>query len=199
MRNATIFLGLALLCSLLTSNLSAKEGAGELKKVKARTIELSIPAHWKSVPTTSRMRAAQFSISGKDKAGCDLVVFYFGGPTGGIKANVGRWVGQFDAADRKITMTQGKCAAGKFIIVDAVGTWDKPDGPPFAQKKVKTPGSRVVNVILIEDRGDQPEDYYFLKLSGSKDAVGSEFEALKTAIGADSKSEKPFDLKDAAN
>ena len=168
-----------------------------MKSVKARTLELKIPATWKTVATTSKMRAAQFAIP-HDSGDADMVVFYFGGPTGGVKANVDRWIGQFDDKDRKLEMFQGKCTAGRYILVDTIGTWNKPDGPPFAQKKIATPGSRVLNVIVIEKK-DGNEYYYFIKLSGSQDVVTKQTETLRKVIGADIKTEKPFDLKDAPN
>jgi len=171
--------------------------ANELKTVEARTLTLKVPASWESVATNSQMRAAQFNIPDKDD-NAELTVFYFGGPTGGVQANVERWIGQFDPQDRELKMSQGKCAAGRFIWVDAIGTWNKPDGPPFAQKTVPTPNSRVVNVIVIEE-ADGETDYYFLKLSGKKSVVSEQVDALRTAIGVETGSEKPFELKDAEN
>ena len=171
----------------------------KLNSIKARTLELKVPGDWKEVPSTSSMRAAQFSIPGTGDDKVDLVVFYFGGPTGGVKANVERWISQFDAKDRKIEMSQGKCAAGTYIIVDAKGTWNKPDGPPFARKTIATPDSRVINAIVIEEDGGKPIDYYFLKLSGKEESVTKQATALRTAIGGNQKAEKPFDLKDAPN
>ena len=95
-------------------------------------------------------------------------------------------------------MSQGECEAGRFIIVDAIGTWNKPDGPPFARKSIATPGSRVVNVIVIEEAAGET-DYYFMKLSGPEGIVGSNSDALRTAIGVKADTEKPFELKDAEN
>lgn len=184
------------ICLFCTTHVAADEPTGDLQKVKARTIELSVPKTWKQVKTDSRMRAAQFSIPG-EPADADLVVFYFGGPTGGVKANVQRWIGQFQKDGLELNMYQGNCAAGSYILVDTKGTWNKPEGPPFARKTVATPNSRVLNVILIEDK-DGKKDYYFLKLSGHQDVVGELADALRTAIGADADSEKEFDLKDAS-
>ena len=170
----------------------------ELKTVEAKTLSLRVPADWKQVATTSEMRAAQFAIAGDGDEQADLVVFHFGGPTGGVKANVERWIGQFDEKDRKIEMSQGTCEAGQFILVDATGTWNKPDGPPFARKTIATPDSRVVNVIVIEEQ-DDAEDYYFIKLSGKESIVDSPAGALRVAIGVEEDSVKPFKLKDAKN
>ena len=186
------------ICLLCTASPAAyAEAPDTLKTVKAKTLTLKVPASWEQVATTSEMRAAQFRIPGEAND-ADLTVFYFGGPTGGVKANVERWIGQFDEKDRKIEMTQGKCEAGRFIIVDAIGTWNKPDGPPFAQKKIATPNSRVVNAIIIEEK-DGAKDYFFIKLSGPQSLVEKQTDALRTAIGVEKNSEKSFALKDAEN
>lgn len=180
---------------LPNSDESENAKAAKTKTVKARTLSLDVPSTWKQLPGSS-MRAAQFEIPSADGQPAELIVYYFGGPTGGIQANVERWVGQFAKDDRRIEMRQGDCAAGSFILVDAIGTWNKPDGPPFARKTVKTPDSRVVNVIVVEKK-DDARDYYFLKLSGAKDTVSKQVDALRVAIGVKSGTEKPFEMKDA--
>ena len=191
----------SLLClCLILSIAPAFAEAAELKTVKARSIELKVPAAWKSSKPASSMRAAQLAIPGKTPSdqGAELVVFYFGGPTGGTKANIERWMGQFHAKDRTVDMLQGKCSAGSYILVDITGTWKKPNGPPRARRTIDAPNSRVVNVILITDAGGS-RDYYFLKMSGQKALVKGQMDALRVAIGADRDSEKPFKLADAAN
>ena len=168
------------------------EEKAELTDVKARTLTLHVPNSWKKVNTTSSMRAAQFSLPEK----VELVVYYFGGPTGGVKANIDRWIGQFAKEDVKLKVTQGKCEAGRYILVDCLGTWNKPDGPPFAQKTIATPNSRVLNVILIEEAKDKEEDYYFMKLAGPAPEVAKHIESLRSMIGADMSKEKSFKLDD---
>jgi hypothetical protein len=70
--------------------------------------------------------------------------------------------------------------------------------PPFAQKTIDKPGSRVIGVVLVVEKEDT-KDYYFLKLSGPDGLVKSQAPALRTAFGADAKAEKPFKLEDADN
>jgi hypothetical protein len=182
------------LCMVCSSTTWSDESA--LESVRARTLDLKVPKSWAQKETTSSMRAAQFSIPG-EKHDADLVVFYFGDPTGGVKANVDRWISQFQQDGLKLNMVQGKCTAGSYILVDCKGTWNKPDGPPFARKTIATPNSRVLNVIVIEEKNGK-KDYYFLKLSGHEDVVGKQTKALRAAIGAEMKSEKDFDLKNAS-
>jgi hypothetical protein len=183
-------------CAICLTTVCADEPAEKLQQIQARSIELRVPESWKQKANTSSMRVAEFTIPGKP-SDAELVVFYFGGPTGGVQANVQRWIGQFEKEGLDLTMHRGKCAAGSYILVDTAGTWNKPEGPPFARKTVATPDSRVLNVILIEER-DGEKDYYFLKLSGHRDVVAGLTSALRTAIGAEPGSEKAFSLKDAS-
>lgn len=191
MKSRTITLGLCLLCFGTT-----RGDESDLKTVQARTLELKVPNTWVEQRPENQMRAAQFSIPG-DKQDASLVVTYFGGPTGGVRRNVNRWIGQFQKAGLKLKMFQGKCDAGSYILVDCQGTWNKPDGPPFAAKTIVTPESRVLNVIVIEEKNEK-KDYYFFKLSGHQDVVGKQTKALRTAIGAKADSEKEFKLEDAS-
>ncbi len=182
-----------LLLITLTSISPAFADDSNPKTFKARTLELVVPSGWKSKKPSSSMRVAEFSVEGNPSA-ANVVVFYFGGPTGGVKANVERWIGQFEKEGLKLEMFQGKCTAGSYILVDCAGTWNKPDGPPFARKTIATPNSRVINVIVVEEDGDKT-DYYFMKLSGHTDVVSKQTEKIRSAIGAKADSEKPFELK----
>jgi hypothetical protein len=184
-----IVLGLSCLCG----NVSSADLPEGFKTIEARTLRLHVPESWKKVPLTSESRVAQFSIAGEPSA-ADMVVFYFGGPTGGVKANVERWIGQFEKEGLKLEMFQGDCTAGSYILVDTQGTWNKPDGPPFARKTIVTPNSRALNVIVKEVK-DGKEDYYFMKLSGHQDVVSKQTDALRTAIGAKLDTETKFVLK----
>ncbi|MFK7735436.1 MAG: hypothetical protein AB8B50_05370 [Pirellulaceae bacterium] len=172
----------------------AKEAVSDvkMKPVKARSLELKIPESWTEAKTNSSMRVAQYVVPGKPSEG-EFVVFYFGGPTGGTKANVERWIGQFEEEGLKLQMFEGECAAGSYILVDTQGTWKKPDGPPMARKTVATPNSRVLNVIVEETKGDS-KDYYFLKLTGHEDLISKQTKVLRKAIGAKMDSEKEFKL-----
>lgn len=167
--------------------------ASESKVVSAGAIKLKVPEPWRQQGTTSKFRLAQFEIPGAkpEDENAELVVYYFGGPTGGIKANIDRWVSQFHEKDREVTLTRCEGDQGEYVLADISGTWKKPDGPPFARKTIDKPGSRVIGVILTVNANDQ-KDYYFLKLSGPDSLVKSQAGVLRSAIGADPKTEKPY-------
>ena len=165
----------------------------ELEAVKVGSGTLEVPASWKQGKSSSSMRLAQFALP-KNEGGEDveLVVFYFGGGSaGGIQANLDRWEGQFLPENREITTVQGKCRDGSYVQSQISGTWKKPDGPPFAQKTIDQPGSRVVSIIWILEK-DGKTDHYFLKLSGPDAAVKLHLPALQRALNADPKTEMPW-------
>lgn len=185
---------------LFVTSVSADDQAKKLVTVEARDIKLHVPASWEQVKTTSMFRAAQFRIphSKADAEAAELVVYHFGGPTGGIKANIERWINQFHVKDRKVHLVKNEWRDGSYVLADVSGTWKKPDGPPFAQKTIDKPGSRVIGVVLVVGK-DDTKDYYFLKLSGPDGLVKSQAPALRAAFGADAESEKPFKLEDTDN
>jgi gluconolactonase len=162
----------------------------ETTSVVAKDLTLSVPKVWKQQQPSNAMRLAQFGVdpAERDTAAAELVV---SGPFGGSVAdNVGRWLGQFQADGRKVTMTQGEAPQGKYVLVDVAGTFNRPDGPPIRQKTVATPGYRAVNVmIIIPDKGS-----YFLKLTGPEKTVGTAIEALRASFGGDQSKESPFEL-----
>ena len=93
---------------------------------------------------------------------------------------------QFDPKDRKVKITKGKSANGEYILVDATGTYLKPDGPPMLGKTKPTPGSRVLNIMLmVEDQGS-----YFFKLAGPEKTVAGAATDLRTSFGAKADDEK---------
>ena len=172
----------------------------KLKSVTAGSLKLRVPENWKEVKTTSQFRAAQLDVPGQEgEKNAEMVVYYFGGgATGGVKANIERWVGQFEDQDRKVAMTRGNSKLGTYFVADISGIWKKPDGPPFARKTISTPGSRVVNVIL-NTKTDGADEYYFLKLAGPDRVVKRQAATLRASFGAKAESEKPFKLADSPN
>lgn len=175
---------------LLFNTIAAAE---ELRSVPVQDIELTIPTSWQTVPLKSKFRLAQFDIPGAtpghEKA--ELAIFHFGGPTGGIQANLNRWIDQFQPKDRQVELFEGQSREGQYLLADISGTWQKPVGPPINRQTVDRPDSRVLAVILLVDKHGM-KDYYFLKLAGPDTLVQSQADTLRQAIGADQESEKRF-------
>ena len=127
--------------------------ASSAEKVTVAGYGFASPAGWKSSPPSSKMRAAQFS------AGNAEVVFFYFGPSGGggVKANVDRWMAQFqDAKNKKVESKQ--VGGGKVTYVEATGTFMS--GRPFGPKTPK-PGYALLGAIIEGKQGA-----IFVKMTG---------------------------------
>jgi hypothetical protein len=162
------------------------------RDVEVGAIVMSVPASWQSQKPSSRMRLAQFSVPAVegDEEPAELAVFSFPGG-GSARANVQRWIGQFDPNGRKATVSAGKSRAGEYVIVDVQGTYQQPVGGPFTGRTKPFPGARMLAVVLEVE--NQPT--YFLKLVGKHKTVTAAAADLRAAIGADKSDERPFDLE----
>jgi hypothetical protein len=153
--------------------LRAEEG-----KVSAGNLEFKLPAAaWKEVPSSSPMRAAtlQIPVEGAEQP-LEAVFFYFGGGQGGdTKANVQRWLGQFESPPESKT-EELEAGGQKVTLVTATGTFM--DGPMMGAKTPKA-GYTLLGAIV-----PGPEASVFVKLTGPKDAVAKiapDFKKLVTS------------------
>jgi len=154
-------------------------------------LKLKVPETWKQGKPSSSLRLGEFAIPAAegDKDAAELSIFNFGAG-GGIAANVQRWIGQFQPDGRKVKLTQGNVEGGRYVFVDLIGTYNKPIGPPIAQKTEPAPGSRMLGVILgIEGKG-----LFFLKLAGPEKTVTAELDNIRIAIGGNRRMEEEFKL-----
>ena len=85
------------------------------------------PTGWEWVEVTSPMRKAQLKVvDAKSKASAEVIFFHFGqGSGGGTKANVDRWLGQFQEPRDKINAKIDEVTVGKHKVtyVQAQGTY----------------------------------------------------------------------------
>ena len=182
----TVAVAAVLACCVVVAQ--DKEKATQVVDVK--DIKLTVPKAWKQEKPSNQFRVAQFKIDAVegDKEGAELVITQFGGGGGGVDENIKRWANQFEAKDRKLKVTKGKSVQGEYIVVDGTGTYLKPDGPPIAGKTKPTPGSRVLNIMLmVEDQGS-----YFLKLAGPEKTVTAAATDLRNSFGAKADDEKEY-------
>lgn len=195
MKSSTaFFLGLSFLT--LTSAASAEEKAKtkiETTEIKVDALTLSVPKTWEQKPPANRLRKGQFIIpkAEGDKSTAELVISSFGGGGGGVKANIDRWIGQFDSKGRKAKLTQGKSAQGPYVFVDITGTYKKPIGPPIAGKTERLPNARMLGVMLYIEKA---QAMYFLKLPGETKTITAAADEFRNSFGADIKSEKDVKL-----
>jgi len=168
------------------------KAAAPTREVKTGDLLLAVPAAWKDVGGDGRMRAGQFELpAGEgDKEPGELIVYYFGpGGAGGVAANLERWIGQFDATGRKVKLTEGKSARGRYTLADGAGTFKKPVGPPVSQETRTLSGARMLAAIIETDKGP-----YFLKLTGLEKTVNEAAAAFRASFGASAKDESEYRL-----
>ena len=174
-----------------------KDADAPVKEVKTVEVELkgglklNVPENWKQSEPSSRLRLAQFAIPAAkdDSEEGELAIFNFGAG-GGAKANIDRWIGQFQSDEREVTVKEGAIEAGRYFFVEIAGTYNKPVGPPIAQQTKATPDSRMLGVILgVEDKG-----IYFLKMTGPDKTIAAQAAALRRSFAADAKKEKEVNL-----
>jgi gluconolactonase len=168
------------------------KGKAKTVSIKMRDVTLTVPATWKQEAPANKLRLAQFIIPAAkgDKEKTGMVVSSFGGFGGGVDANLSRWVTQFQTTGRKVKLTEGKSKYGRYFVADISGTYNKPDGPPFARKTKPTPNSRMVAVILIVEK----KAVYFLKMPGADKSVQAAAGALRASFGGDASKEKEYEL-----
>ena len=119
------------------------------------------PGTWEWVEVASQMRKAQLKVTAKDapEPG-EVVFFFFGSQSGGTKANVDRWFGQFVEGRDQINAKIEEKTVGKVKVtyVTAEGTYKS--GMPGAAPTPK-PGFALLGAIVAGEDGD-----VFVKLTG---------------------------------
>jgi hypothetical protein len=136
------------------------------------------PGGWEWVETTSPMRKAQLKISdAQKKESAEVVFFFFGeGNGGGVKANVDRWLGQFQEPKDKINSKVEDVTVGKRKVtyVQAQGTYlsGMPGGAKTAQ-----PDSMLLGAILESDQGA-----VFIKLIGPAKLASASKDGLRKMV-----------------
>lgn len=161
------------------------EGA---KDVKLGPVQLKVAESWKQRQPSSNLRLGEFTIPAAegDTDEAELSVF---GPFGGsVEANVGRWIGQFDAEGREVKMTQGTGTQGKYVLVDIKGTYKKPIGPPIQGRTQASPAHRMLAVMIIMEG----EGNFFLKLTGAEKTIEATAADFRASFGGDAAKEEPY-------
>jgi gluconolactonase len=164
----------------------------ELVEVKLKDLVLNLPKDWAASDTVNNMRLATYEIpvAKGDKEKGELSISTFGGDGGGVAANLQRWVGQFDAEGREVSITKGMAGENAYHVADISGTFQKSVGPPILRKSQPAPGYRMLGVIVqVKGKG-----VYFLKLTGPDATVKAQAEALRIAFGGKSEGEEDYEI-----
>ena len=138
------------------------------------------PAGWEWVEPTSSMRKAQFKVKdAKGEAAAEVIFFQFPGGAGTVKANVDRWLGQFQEPRDKINSNVEELTVGKTKVtyVQAEGTYSSgmPGGPKTPMKNYALVGA------IISPETSRNGDIY-VRLTGPKELVKSSVAEFKKMI-----------------
>jgi hypothetical protein len=119
------------------------------------------PADWQWQESASMMRKAQLKLVSADKKQTgEVVFFHFGeGNGGGTKANIDRWLGQFEEPKEKLNSKVEELTVNKHKVsyVQAQGTYQSgmPGGP-----KTPQPNTMLLGAIIESEQGS-----VFIKLT----------------------------------
>ena len=151
----------------------------------AAGLTFTAPPTWKSVPTSSSMRVAQYALphAAGDTADAELVVYYFGGSGGTVEANIERWVGQMQQPDGRpssaVAKRQSRTVNGlKVTLVDVPGTYVA-EMMPGSAKRHNSPNFYLRAAVIETSNGP-----YFIKLTGPAKTVAASEKQFEAFLGS---------------
>jgi hypothetical protein len=145
---------------LLASMLAIALGA------QGAALHFTAPPGWKSRPSASAMRVAEFVVPRAvgDPEDGEVVVYFFGGGGGGVDANIERWVGQFrTAAGAPVpppARTSTASGSLKITSIDVSGTYVA-EVRPGSNERFNKPDFRMLASVV-----ETPKGPYFIKFTG---------------------------------
>jgi hypothetical protein len=150
-------------------------GAEAPKTFKVGELNFTRPADWEWVEVTSAMRKAQLKVPGAGPGPSAEVVFFFfeSGNGGGVKANVDRWLSQFEEkSNQKVEDTT--INKRKVTSVQVEGTYmsGMPGGPRTPQPKSALQGTII----------ETSEGNVFIKMTGPTQTVKAAKEQFKKMV-----------------
>ena len=179
------FLGLFGLSIDSAATAQDKPAKGDAKKTEPETLELADgkiivtkPESWKTVPPKSNIIQYEFRAPAEGDATSRITVMT---ASGGIEANINRWIGQFDGLKKEDAKIEKK-EIDKTIahIVELEGTFKESMGGPFAPNAgtKKLEDHAMLGAILELEDGTT----VFIKLTGPKKVVADERDAFLAMI-----------------
>jgi hypothetical protein len=140
----------------------------------AAGLAYTAPAGWKTIPTKSEMRVAQFTLprAAGDSEDGELVVYYFGGSGGSVEANIERWIGQMEQpggrSSSAVAKREKRTLNGlAFSLVDVSGTYTA-EMMPGSQQRHNNSNYRLRAAVV-----ETPNGPYFIKLTGPAQTIAA--------------------------
>lgn len=134
-------------------------------------LAFTAPPAWKGRPAASTMRVAEFVVpkAAGDGEDAELIVYFFGSffgrLTGGVDANIDRWIGQMQQPDGSASKDKARREAQsinglKVTVVDLSGTYVAEVRPGAAERHNK-PNFRLRAAVV-----ETPRGAYYVKMTG---------------------------------
>jgi len=171
---------LSIVFATLTSSLGRAEDQAALKIDLADGKFLMVaPAVWENVPPKSGIIQYEFKAP-KDKKE-DTARITIMQATGGIDANIDRWIGQFEGVKDSDVKKEKKDITGATVhIVDIAGTYkESMGGGPFAPGKVEKRENYRMLAAIIETK---EAGTIFVKMTGPQATVEPLAEGFKKSV-----------------
>ena len=142
--------------------------AGQAGRQSLGGISVVVPQGWESVPPASRMRVAEYHLSGADANAEKAVLAVFSGQMGSVEANIERWIGQISQPDGTPSAERAKrwretLDGMAATSVDVRGTFASSMGPGAGSP---SPDYRMIGVIV-----EGAATSFYLKLLGPEQTV----------------------------
>ena len=151
----------------------------------AAGLTFTAPSTWKSVPTSSSMRIAQYTVprTAGDTTDAELVVYYFGGSGGTVEANIERWVGQMQQPDGRpssaVAKRQSRTINGmKVTLVDVPGTYVA-EVTPGSPQRHNSPNFHLRAAVIETSNGP-----YFIKLTGPTKTIAASEKSFESFLAS---------------
>jgi hypothetical protein len=143
-----------------------------------KKIAMTPPETWEVVPPKSQMIQNEFKAP-KDKEDSARITVM--AASGGVAANIDRWIGQFEGANKENVKQEDFEAAGaKVHLVDISGTYkDSMGGGPFAPGPVKKRENYRMMGAIVETAN---EGTIFIKMTGPQATVEELADGFREAL-----------------
>lgn len=160
----------ALLIAAVLALAAATSAHAEDPKLTLGQFTFSFPAPWKQGEATG-MAKASYTYAVEGGASLEARFFDFGGPSGGVDANIKRWIGMFDGTP-EVKREDSEINGVKVALLTATGTFL--DGAPMSPQKTPRPDYTMLGAVL-----EGAESSCFIRLTGPKADVAKMQDAFK--------------------
>ena len=140
-------------------------------KLTVGEFTFTLAAPWIQAQNTGMMTKAVLSHPVDGGTALEAKFYDFGGQSGGVDANVQRWISQFEGKP-EVKKEELTLNGTQVVIVTATGTYL--DGAPMQPNKTARPDYTLYGAILVGK-----ESSVFIKLAGPKAAVAKTQDDIK--------------------